>query len=108
MFEAGKVAEEFVASVRPIADAIGDPDLAAQLRRATFSVSLNLAEGSQREGRDSKSRYRIAAGECAEAAMAIRIARSWRWIDAALAAPALELADRLQAMLWRLRHPRRR
>ena len=108
-FEASNVALQFTTAVRPIAAIVSehDDDLARQLRRATFAVALNTAEAGRRLGCDGKSRFRIAAGECDEAATAIRIAEAWGWIEPALAAPALELADRLQAMLWRLRHPRR-
>lgn len=109
MFEAGNVALQFTTSVRTIVEAVDlhDVDLARQLRRAAVSAALNTAEAGRRAGRDSKSRYRIAAGECAEAVAAIQVAEAWGWVAAAQAAVALELADRLQAMLWRLRHPRR-
>ena len=70
MFEAGNVATQFAINLRTIIEAVAehDPDLARQLRRAAGSVALNTAEAGRRSGRDSKSRYRIAASECAEAA----------------------------------------
>ena len=110
MFEARDIAEQFVANLRSVVEAVADrdPDLASQLRRAATSAALNTAEAGRREGRDRKSRFRIAAGECDEAACAVRIAIAWGWVDPAAAQPALALADRLQAMLWRLRHPRPR
>ena len=109
MFEASNVALQFITNLRPVIDAVmdHDADLARQLRRAASSAVLNTAEAGRRSGRDSKSRYRIAAGECAEAAAAVHIALAWGWVDAAQTSAALELADRLQAMLWRLRNPRR-
>ena len=108
MFEAGNVALQFITNLRPLIDAVAerDPDLASQLSRAACSAALNTAEGSRRSGRDSKARYRLASAECAEAGTAVQIAEAWGWIDPAAAAPALALADRLRAMLWRLRHPR--
>lgn len=109
MFEAGHVSLQLVSAVRPIvlAVALEDANLADQLRRAATSAALNTAEGGRRKGRDGAARYRIAAAECAEATAAIRIAAAWGHVDDTTAAAALALADRLQAMLWRLRHPRR-
>jgi hypothetical protein len=37
---------------------------------------------------------------------AVRVAVALGWVTTAQAQPALALADRLQAMLYRLRHPR--
>ena len=109
MFEARDVAEQFVASLRYVVDAVADrsADLGGQLRRAATSAALNTAEGGRREGRDRNHHFRIAAGSCDEAASAVRIAIAWGWVEPDAAAPALALADRLQALLYRLRHPRR-
>ena len=109
MFEAGHVSLQLVSAIRPVVAAVRshDVNLADQLQRAATSAALNTAEGSRRSGRDAASRYRIAAGECAEAATAVRIAVAWGHLDDAAAAASLALADRLLAMLWRLRHPRR-
>ena len=109
MFEAQSVAESLVVTARPLVERIAlvDRDLASQVRRAITSAALNLAEGNRRAGRDRIARFRIAAGECGEAAAALRIAVGWGYLDSADVAPALGLADRLGAILWRLRHPRR-
>ena len=109
MFEALSVAREFIVAVRPLVAQIElrDKSLADQLRRAATSAALNTAEGGRRDGRDRAARYRIAAGECAEAATAVQVAVDWGYVPTAAAAPALVLADRVRAMLWRLRHPRR-
>jgi len=108
MFEARNVAEEFVGSLRGIIETVADRDanLGSQLRRAAISAALNTSEGGRREGRDRKSRFRIAAGECDEAMSAVRIAVALGWIEPAAAARADVLADRLRAMLWRMCHPR--
>ncbi|MBK9032752.1 MAG: four helix bundle protein [Myxococcales bacterium] len=108
MFDAQTVAESFVTHLRPLVERIvlRDRDLASQLRRAATSAALNTAEGNRREGRDRHARFRIAAAECDEAACAVRIAVAWAYVDGAAAAPALALADRLAALLYRLRHPR--
>ena len=109
MFEALTIAREFIVAVRPLVEDIElrDRNLADQLRRAATSAALNTAEAGRRDGRDRAARYRIAAGECAEAATAVQVAVDWGYVPAAAAAPALALADRVGAMLWRLRHPRR-
>ena len=109
MFEASHVALQFVASVRQVVDAVVDHDanLASQLRRAAMSAALNTAEAGRRCGRDQRGRARIAAGECAEAVAAVQIAAAWGWVDDAATAPAVALADRLQAILYRLTNPRR-
>ena len=109
MFEALTIAREFIVAVRPLVAQIElrDKNLADQLRRAATSAALNTAEGNRRDGRDRAARFRIAAGECAEAATAVQVAVDWGYVPAAAATAALALADRLCAMLWRLRHPRR-
>lgn len=109
MFVAQSIALELITAVGPLVAAIElrDTNLAQQLRRAATSAALNTAEGNRRDGRDRASRFRIAAGEAAEAAAAVNIAVAWGYVPADAAAPALALADRLCAVLWRLRHPRR-
>jgi four helix bundle protein len=109
MFEAQTIAREFIAAVRPLVEQIElrDKSLADQLRRAATSAALNTAEGNRRDGRDRAARFRIAAGECAEAATAVQVATAWGYVPDAAGTAALTLADRLCAMLWRLRHPRR-
>ena len=109
MFQAQIIAQEFIVAVRPLVLAIelSDRNLADQLRRAATSAALNVAEGNRRDGRDRAARFRIASGECAEAVAALHIAVAWAYVaDESIAAP-LALADRLCAVLWRLRHPRR-
>ena len=109
MFEAQTIAQSFIVAVRPLVVAVElvDRNLADQLRRAATSAALNTAEANRRAGRDRASRFRIAAGECAEAVAAIRIAIAWGYVADDAATAALGFADRLCAMLWRLRHPRR-
>jgi four helix bundle protein len=108
MFEALTIAREFIVAVRPLVAQIElrDKNLADQLRRAATSAALNTAEGNRRAGRDRAARFRIAAGECAEAATALQVAVDWGYILADASTAPLALTDRLGAMLWRLRHPR--
>ena len=109
MFHAQVIALEFIAAVRPLAIAIEERNrnLADQLRRAATSTALNVAEANRREGRDRASRFRIASGECAEAVAALQIAVVWGYVAADAIGDAVGFADRLCAMLWRLRYPRR-
>jgi four helix bundle protein len=109
MFQAQIIAQEFIVAVRPLVEAIElrDRNLADQLRRAATSAALNVAEGNRRDGRDRAARFRIASGECAEAVAALHIAVAWAYVADDAIADALGFADRLCAVLWRLRHPRR-
>ena len=109
MFQAQIIAAEFIVAVRPLVLAIElrDRNLADQLRRAATSAALNVAEGNRRDGRDRASRFRIASGECAEAVAALQIAVVWGYVAADAIGDAVGFADRLCAMLWRLRYPRR-
>ena len=80
-----------------------DPKLADELRRATTSIALNTAEGSGRSGRSGPHHYDIAYGSKREVEAAILIAQAWGYVAEEEAAKALEIADRLGAMLWRAR-----
>ena len=59
---------QMVRDVRPYADRIGrfDRDLARQLRKASTSVPLNVAEGSGSRGGRRRNAYDIALGEAKE------------------------------------------
>ena len=100
------VSLDVVRSLRSSLAAIGANDraLADQLRRAASSISLNLAEGFRRAGKDRTQFYRIAAGSADEATAALRVALAWGYIEEATVAEALRLLDRVLAMLWRLTH----
>jgi four helix bundle protein len=84
--------------------AASDAKLADQLRRATQSVALNLAEGSGRDGKDRRRFFRNAHGSLLEVRTALRLAALWGYVDADRAEEAEKLADRLAALLWRLTH----
>ncbi len=105
-FHAYDAALALVAALRPVLEQLKQRDraLVDQLRRAASSVVLNIAEGNRRTGKDRLHFFRIAAGSAAEVRAALDVARAWGMIGAAPTAEA-EL-DRVQAMLWRLTHPR--
>ncbi len=81
--------------------------LADQARRAACSVPLNLAEGHGRSGGDRSYHYRVAYGSAKEAGSALEMLAAGGFVDAAAAARAAELLDRVRAMTWRLVQPRR-
>jgi four helix bundle protein len=104
MFVTYEVSLEMVAAIRPILELVGarDRNLADQMRRAASSVPMNLAEGAERAGRDKSHSYRIASGSAKELRAALQIATAWGYIRENEARSALELLDRLGALLWRL------
>ena len=72
-----------VAGLRPVMERIGqhDADLARQMRRATASVALNVAEGSSSRGRNRGARYHTAAGSMREVGAALDVAVALGYID---------------------------
>ena len=79
-----------------------DPDLLKQLRRAAQSVGQNIAEGNRRVGKDRRHLFRIALGSAAEVTTALEQALAHEYLAEAEVAEALELADRIRAMTYRL------
>jgi len=104
MFDALEVSLELVRSLRqPLSLIRGrNPQLFDQIRRAATSVALNLAEGRQRAGRARLNHWRIASGSLDEVRAALRVAQAWGELHPERCATALQLADRIAAMLWRL------
>ncbi|MBI3070650.1 MAG: four helix bundle protein [Deltaproteobacteria bacterium] len=104
-FIALDVAFQLAASVRPLLDSLRriDRNLEDQLRRATASVVLNLAEGDGKSSLRDQARYfEIARGSCREARAALKLAAIWGYIDDTQVAALDTLADRLCALLSRL------
>jgi four helix bundle protein len=66
-----------------------DSDLARQLRRASASVVLNIAEGSYARGRNRKALYSVALGSAKEVRACLDVAKAFRYfaaIDESIAA----------------------
>jgi len=72
---------EVVAMVRPVAEEIGDRDLARQLRRACASIALNVAEGSGVRGGNRRLRYQTALGSAEETRAALEIAAAAGYVE---------------------------
>jgi four helix bundle protein len=80
-----------------------DRDLASQLRRASASVPLNLAEALRRIGRDRAHLLTVALGSAAELEAIVDVAEALSVASTRQAAAARARLDRLAAMLYRLR-----
>ena len=114
MLDAQFLALDLIRALRPLCEQVArqGADLADQLRRAATSAALNTAEGNRRDGRDRAARFRIAAGECAEAATAVQVAVdwgyvpaaavAWGWLDDAAVTAARALADRVARVTYAL------
>jgi four helix bundle protein len=109
MFKAHEIAMQLVIAVRPIVEAVlpKDKDLAGQLRRAAGSAAANTAEGGRRIGGDRLHSFRIASGEAAETLSHARSAVVWGYVPESALEPVRAAEDELQAVLYRLQHPRR-
>lgn len=78
--------------------------LKSQLRRSATSVAANIAEGHGRwTTGDLLRSLRIAAGSLRETETHLHLATRVGLVAEEIAAPALEAADAIGAMLWRLR-----
>ena len=81
-----------------------DADLFRQIRRAASSITLNIAEGNRRQGRDRLHLWRVAAGSADEVRVGLRTALAWGDLRVEETERPLELLDRVCAMLWKLTH----
>ena len=100
-----QLALELVRRLRPLMQQLGrtDRDLALQLRRASASVPLNLAEAMRRTGRDRAHLLTVALGSASEVEAIVDVAQALGVVQQAEAAWARDRLDRLAAMLYRLR-----
>src|SRR4051794_28176748 len=81
----------------------GHADLRDQLRRAAFSVPLNIAEGAGRASEADGARYfAIARGSAMECAAALDVVRALGVLQDDVCRRALELLAREVAMLTKL------
>jgi four helix bundle protein len=78
------------------------PRVAQQIVESASSVAANLAEGSQRVGRDQLYLYRVAAGSSKETRAHLRVALAWGWIEIKDVERTLALLDRSGRLIWGL------
>jgi len=104
MLVAYEVSLDLIRSIRPIIETLAarDNDLADQLRRASSSVCLNIAEGSRRTKGDPRRFYAYASGSAMEVKAALDVADAWGLLESA--DEPRRLLDRLLGLLWGLTH----
>ena len=77
--------------------------LTSQIRRATFSVALNIAEGSAKRGPREFRRYLdIALGSLSELTCALRLARDLGFLSAETWAALEKQRNHAGALTWKL------
>jgi four helix bundle protein len=97
--------EELVTPIERIAR--HDPDLAKQLKRASRSVALNLAEGSYARGGSRTAAYGVALREMRESYAALEVSVRLRYIPP-LGAAFEDRSQKILGTLVRLVFGRRR
>jgi four helix bundle protein len=84
----------------------GNADLADQLRRASQSIPLSIAEGCGRTGRADKARhYTIARGSAMECAAHLDVMRLDELLESGSYERGVDLLERIVAMLTKLIDP---
>jgi four helix bundle protein len=94
---------EVMRGLRPVAEAIEkcDRDLARQLRRASSSVALNMAEGSGSSAGTRRERYRNALGSARETGACLDVAVACGYV-AGVDAGVLDRLDKVRATLAKI------
>jgi four helix bundle protein len=94
---------EFIGTLRPLLAQIErrDRDLGRQLRRASSSVALNLAEGMYSRGELRTARYHTALGSMRESFSCLEVARAFGYVRS-LDADLVALINRVIGTLVRL------
>ena len=92
------------ALMRPIVEAIArkDRDLASQVKRATNSFSLNLAEAFGTQKGHERVRLETALGSLYEARHGARLAVAWGYVGDGEVKPVLAALDRLGGRIFGL------
>jgi four helix bundle protein len=103
-FEVEELSIQLVEALVPLMPRIRQRDKALedQLRRVASSIGLNCAEAAFSDPGNRRARLFTAAGSAGETQHALRQAVAWRHVTAGDAAPALALARRIVAILWRM------
>ena len=90
-------------ALRPAIEQIerSDSDLAKQMRRASTSVALNIAEGSYARGRNRKALYQVALGSAKETRACIDVALALGYLESVDGTAVSNLGS-VCAVLYRL------
>jgi four helix bundle protein len=97
----------FIEDVQPLLGKIAhhDPDLARQLRRASTSVALNVAEAWVARGRSRTACYNIALREMRESHTSLEVSFRLRYLPP-LSSELEGRAQRIIRTLYKLSFPR--
>ena len=95
---------EVVAELGGVIRAIEGKDsaLANQLRRASASVALNIAEGEHAMGRRKQASFSVALGSARECRACVHVGEALGYLRVGESAPALDGLDHVIAMLFKL------
>lgn len=99
-----RCAIEFVSVAVPLSETVpkGFAALGDQLRRASTSIPLNVAEGSGKFDKDARRFYAIARGSALECAAIVDVFKALSLIQPESYDTTQALLDRVVAMLTRL------
>jgi four helix bundle protein len=100
------VALEIVALVARLAREVKrhDPDLARQMKRASTSAALNLAEGGYSRGGNQLARFQDAMASAGETVACVEASIAAEYIRADGHVELLDKLDHVVATMWRLIH----
>ena len=103
-FQVSELSIELVEALVPLMPRIRQRDkaLAEQLSRAANSISLNCGEAEFSDPGNRRARLFTAAGSAGETRNGLRLAAAWRIVPARDAETALELLQRIVAILWKM------
>ena len=95
---------DVVTLVRPVVEAVArrDKDLACQLRRASNSFALNVAEAFGTQKGSERVRLETALGSVYEVRHGVRLAVAWGYVAAGDTVAPLAALDRLGARIFGL------
>jgi len=100
--DAFQVALEFITFTVELPPLAGGTDILDQLRKASTSIALNIAEGTGKQGRERARFYQIARGSALESAAALTVLCRQGHLSKELHLTGRRLCERLYAMLTRL------
>ena len=92
-----------LSALRPAIEQIErcDSDLARQMRRASTSVALNIAEGSYARGRNRAALYQVALGSAKETRACLDVALALGYLET-VDGTAMSNLSSICAVLYRL------